>query len=251
VVVSRFVLRNYCIFTCGPRSFSSLNSDCLRGLSTSPQLPTTYDISTCLPCIASKTTLSDFCIYSRHVLADPASSFKIGVSHRYILTIYHNPTYSRMATLLELSHELLHCIFTEITPNDLSAVSRTCNDFHSYISGNKLLHKDIYLRRYDQPGSDTNWEDEVHDHVKLERILESSDRQVKRDVLEFAAARINRLLDTSCSDSDDSLNIKLLAKHFKDTANTRLLLRLKSYGRHRQSYTACTAYQSTRSPYAR
>jgi hypothetical protein len=129
-----------------------------------------------------------------------------------------------MATLLELSHELLHCIFTEITPNDLSAVSRTCNDLHSYISGNKLLHKDIYLRRYDQPDSDTNWEDEVHDHVKLEIILESFDRQAKRNVLEFAAARINRLLDTSCSDPDESLNIKLLAKHFKDTANIDALL---------------------------
>ena len=129
-----------------------------------------------------------------------------------------------MATLLELSHELLHCIFTEITPTDLSAVSRTCKDLNSYIRGNKLLHKDIYLQRYDQPTSNTNWEDEVHYLSKLEKILESSDRQVKRDALGFAAEQINYLLDTSSSDPDESLNVNFLAEHFKDAANIDALL---------------------------
>jgi hypothetical protein len=129
-----------------------------------------------------------------------------------------------MATLLELSHELLHCIFTETTPTDLSAVSRTCKDLNSYISGNKLLHKDIYLRRYDQPASESSWENEVHDLVKLEKILESTDREVKRDALEFAAEQINHLLDTASSDPDESLNIQLLADHFADAANIDSLL---------------------------
>jgi hypothetical protein len=129
-----------------------------------------------------------------------------------------------MATLLELSHELLHCIFTEITPTDLSAVSRTCKDLNSYISGNKLLHKDIYLRRYDQPALEPSWETEVHDLVKLEKILESSDRQAKRDALEFADEQINHLLDTASSDPDESLNIQLLADHFADAANIDTLL---------------------------
>lgn len=129
-----------------------------------------------------------------------------------------------MASLLELSHELLHCIFTEISPTDLSAVSRTCRDLDSYISGNKLLHKDIYLQRYDQPESDPPWEREIHDLVYLEKILESPDRQTKRDALEFAAARINFLLDTSNSDPDESLNIRLLAEHFADAANIDALL---------------------------
>lgn len=140
------------------------------------------------------------------------------------LTVYFDSTLSRMATLLELSHELLHCILTEIGPTDLSAISRTCKDLNSYISGNKLLHKDIYLQRYDQPEADTNWEAEVHDLVKLEKILDSSDRQVKRDALEFATARIEHLLETSCPDPDDSLNIRLLAGHFADASNVDALL---------------------------
>lgn len=131
-----------------------------------------------------------------------------------------------MASLLELSHELLHCIFTSLSPNELSVVSRTCKDLNSYISGNKLLHKDIYLQRYDQPESDINWEAEVHDLVKLEKILESPDRQVKRDALEFAASRIDYLLDTSSTDPDPekSLNLQLLQNLFADTANIDALL---------------------------
>lgn len=53
-----------------------------------------------------------------------------------------------MASLLELSHELLHCIFTEIEPADLAAVSRSCGTLNSYIKGNRLLCKELYLRRY-------------------------------------------------------------------------------------------------------
>lgn len=129
-----------------------------------------------------------------------------------------------MASLLELSHELLHCIFTEISPTDLSAVSRTCRDLNSYISGNKLLHKDLYLQKYDLPESETNWESQVHDLTRLEKILDSSDRQVKRDSLEFAASRIGFLLDTAGSHPDESLNIRLLADHFADAANIDALL---------------------------
>jgi hypothetical protein len=131
-----------------------------------------------------------------------------------------------MAPLLELSHELLHCIFTSLSPIELSAVSRTCKDLNSYISGNKLLHKDIYLQRYDQPKSDVNWEDKTHELIKLEKILESPDRQVKRDALEFAVSRIDYLLDT-CSigpDSETSQNLRLLQTSFADITNIDALL---------------------------
>ena len=131
-----------------------------------------------------------------------------------------------MASLLELSHELLHCILTSLTPVELSAVSRTCKDLNSYISGNKLLHKDIYLQRYDQPKSDINWEDKTHALIKLEKILESSDRQLKRDALEFAASNIDYLLDSSSTDIDPekSRNIQLLQTSFADTTNIDTLL---------------------------
>jgi hypothetical protein len=180
-----------------------------------------------LHCIASG-VLNDICSCSRRTprsLGVPASVTTLAsciLVTRLPYCYASSPV--QMATLLELSHELLHCIFTEITPTDLSAVSRTCKDLNSYIRGNKLLHKDLYLQRYDQPPSDTNWEIEVHYLSKLEKILQSSDRQVKRDALEFAAEQINYLLDTSSSDPEESLNVNLLAEHFKDAANIDALL---------------------------
>jgi hypothetical protein len=131
-----------------------------------------------------------------------------------------------MASLLELSHELLHCIFTSLSPTELSVVSRTCKALNSYISGNKLLHKDIYLQRYDQPKSDINWEDKTHELIELEKILESPDVQAKRDALEFAASHIDYLLETSSTDTDPekSLNLQLLQTLFADTTNIDALL---------------------------
>lgn len=129
-----------------------------------------------------------------------------------------------MATLLELSHELLHCVFVEVSPTDLSSLSGTCRYLHSYIRDNKLLHKDMYVRRYDQPKFDADWETRLHGLVKLEKLLDSGNRQVKRDALQFAASHINYLLETSSPGSDANLNTRLLAKHFADTANIDALL---------------------------
>lgn len=126
--------------------------------------------------------------------------------------------------LLELSHELLHGIIVELAPEDLSSLGRTCKYLYSYLKDNKVLHRDIYLQRYDQPRVDTDWETAVHDLFKLERILGSDDRQVKRDSLEFIAARISYLLENSASNPDTSLNIQLLKEQFADTANIDALL---------------------------
>lgn len=59
-----------------------------------------------------------------------------------------------MACLLELSHELLHCVLTYVEPADLAALSRSCGAFNEYIKGNKLLCKNLYLQRFVR---DTRW----------------------------------------------------------------------------------------------
>lgn len=131
-----------------------------------------------------------------------------------------------MASLLELSHELLHCIFTEIDPADLASLCRACGTLNSYIRGNRLLHKDLYVRRYDEPKSavEPDWEDEVHNAVKLEKILDSEDRDVKREHLGFVSRQINSLLNTACLDPDGSSNIQLLSDYFDDIDNIDTLL---------------------------
>lgn len=128
-----------------------------------------------------------------------------------------------MSSLLELSHELLHCIFCGIEPADLSALSRTCKDLNSYIRGNRLLHKDLYMRRYDEPRpeyGELDWEQEIKNLVTLEEILESeAGRDAKADRLGFVAEKIERLLETATRDHEASLNIQRLRAYFKHTSN--------------------------------
>lgn len=124
-----------------------------------------------------------------------------------------------MAQLLELSHELLHCIFIEVAPADLAALSASCRTFRSYIRNNRLLHKDLYIRHYDQPSEETEWESSLHELVKLEKLLNCEDRQVKRENLAIAAAAIERLVNTANKDQEESKNIELLNAAFLDTDN--------------------------------
>jgi hypothetical protein len=132
-----------------------------------------------------------------------------------------------MASLLELSHELLHCIFIELDPADLAPLSRTCHDLHRYVRGNTLLHKDLYLRRYDEPkglAREPDWEHDVRNLTRLERILESESRETKVEEMDFASRWIMRLIETAEVDNDVSENLRILSDHFDDTTNIDTLL---------------------------
>ena len=131
-----------------------------------------------------------------------------------------------MACLLELSHELLHCIFTEVDPADLSPLSLTCKTLHYYIKANRILHKDLYVRRYDEPSSSTEpkWEDEVHKVVKLEKILQCKDREVKRGQLEFVSGQIFSMMETAKADPEESMNVQRLSQYFDDLNNVDTFL---------------------------
>lgn len=142
-----------------------------------------------------------------------------------------------MACLLELSNELLHCIFLEIEPVDLASLSRSCRALNSYIRGNRLLHKDLYVRHYDEPPIKSrepkisgkgkqrqdselllqlDWEDALHRLVRMEKILDSDDRSVKMDNLEFVGKEVVGLMESARvdQDQDESLNIQLLRSKF-------------------------------------
>jgi hypothetical protein len=123
-----------------------------------------------------------------------------------------------MASLLELSHELLHCIFVEIEPADLSALSRACRALKSYIRGNGLLHKELYVRRYDEPSArpEPEWEQAIHDLVKLEKILQSPERDRKAAYLQFVAEQMTLLVETAKTPIEQSQNLDLLREYFRD-----------------------------------
>ncbi|KAK4494619.1 hypothetical protein PRZ48_013975 [Zasmidium cellare] len=130
-----------------------------------------------------------------------------------------------MASLLELSHELLHCIFTEIEPADLSALTQSCRALHSYVRGNRLLHKDLYIRKYGEPttlASEPDWEDALHRLVKLEKIFDTEDRRVKKDELAFVSEEVNRLVKTASTphnERNENNNVDWLRYWFQNTDN--------------------------------
>ncbi|QIW99753.1 hypothetical protein AMS68_005271 [Peltaster fructicola] len=129
-----------------------------------------------------------------------------------------------MASLLQLSHELLHCIFIEVDPYDIPNLRLSCKDIDRYINGNRLLHQCIYQRRWDTPSTAVDWESEVHNSVKLNKILDSADANVKEANLTFVAGQIERLLNTASTQSEDSLNVKFLAERFDNAANVDAFL---------------------------
>jgi len=65
---------------------------------------------------------------------------------------YSPPYYSRhpteMTCLLDLSHELLQSILGEVDGHDLAALSATCRAFNSFVTGNRILCKSVYLRAW-------------------------------------------------------------------------------------------------------
>jgi len=55
---------------------------------------------------------------------------------------------SSKPVLLDFCHEILHEILINLPPTDIASVSRTCKSLHSYIAGNRLLWRDLYLNQF-------------------------------------------------------------------------------------------------------
>jgi len=53
-----------------------------------------------------------------------------------------------MPFLLDLADEILHNILIEVCPEDLAALSRSCQTLNKYIDNNPLLWRDIYLKYF-------------------------------------------------------------------------------------------------------
>ena len=51
-------------------------------------------------------------------------------------------------SLLDLSHEILQDIFSDVGPLDLAALSRSCKSLNAFVQGNQLLYKALYLQRW-------------------------------------------------------------------------------------------------------
>jgi hypothetical protein len=53
-----------------------------------------------------------------------------------------------MDLLTQLPPEILHGIFSFVSPPDLAVVPRTCRFLYHYIKGNSALCRDVYLNSF-------------------------------------------------------------------------------------------------------
>ena len=105
--------------------------------------------------------------------------------------------------LLDLPHEVLHCIFTHVDPHDIAHLS-CCRALRAFIKCDRVLFRDIYLKNFvrisrytyescgqtaemfhqDDPRQGTVhkevfWEEELHRLVNTDKILESRNEALK------------------------------------------------------------------------
>lgn len=122
-----------------------------------------------------------------------------------------------------LSNELISIILAHLDGFDLYSLLLSCRWFHFFIRGNKLLHKEVFLAHYDDPSHirEPDWERELQQNVKLERILRNDAVGKKRQHVGFVTERVRDLMDTADVDPDKSLNVALLRDAFEESSNNQ------------------------------
>ncbi|KAF2083455.1 hypothetical protein K490DRAFT_51613 [Saccharata proteae CBS 121410] len=120
-----------------------------------------------------------------------------------------------MATLLDLSNELLQSVLVETEPKDLARLSQSCRALNRFIKNNRLLWKDVYLRNFDNPPTrdgqaELDWEVQLPRLMALKGLLQSSAVEEKRSKFDAIASAIFELLATSDPGLEYSRNIDFL-----------------------------------------
>ncbi|KAL7922238.1 hypothetical protein ACQKWADRAFT_292859 [Trichoderma austrokoningii] len=140
-----------------------------------------------------------------------------------------------MPQLATLPNEVLHNILQWLTPKDLVSVPRVCRALHSYLKGNQKLYRDVYLHHFDLPPAEkrVDWEDELHNIVRLENICLRGTAEEKEDELGFVSDAVNWMLQHASSaghavEASDtqyaSRNVDFLAGLFENEVNREAFL---------------------------
>ncbi|KAH7179428.1 uncharacterized protein B0J16DRAFT_170764 [Fusarium flagelliforme] len=106
--------------------------------------------------------------------------------------------------ILQLPTEILHHILQWVEPADLMRLPRVCSAFKSITNSNKL-YRDVYLNQLDEPtDSKLDYEKEIRNLVKLERICTSEEVYMQKSQLDFVHDTVIRLLKNASPSSDDT-----------------------------------------------
>ncbi|KAF2671617.1 hypothetical protein BT63DRAFT_422158 [Microthyrium microscopicum] len=134
-----------------------------------------------------------------------------------------------MATLLGQCHEVLHEILSNVLPGDLSNLSLSCKSFHTYIDGNWLLWRDVYLKNFDNPliasqSDKIDWEDQLKRITTLEKLLKAEDKSIGDTELQACCETISQLAITASLQYESSNNVKFLESQLSQKDNKNLFI---------------------------
>ncbi|KAF4555550.1 Hypothetical protein D9617_2g055110 [Elsinoe fawcettii] len=142
-----------------------------------------------------------------------------------------------MSRLLDCSHEVLHNILTSVEPADLAALSLSCQSLNTFTRDNVLLHKELYLQRWDAPiTNDLDYQSSLHSLVRLQKTLSSSSLSAKQSALSTSVSAILPLFS-----QPSARNTAFLTKHFASQANIDAFLARSSLYIHAGTSTQTAA----------
>jgi hypothetical protein len=126
-----------------------------------------------------------------------------------------------MTNILDLCHEVLHVIFEHLGPDDIAALTGTCQAFHLYMQNNNILWRNLYLQHYDDPrkapdGRTPDWETELKELTRVKNIFKAKKVADKTGHVDLVCETAIRLA-TEADVSDQSKNLEFLRSQFDDS----------------------------------
>ncbi|MCJ1324699.1 hypothetical protein MMC10_001361 [Thelotrema lepadinum] len=128
-----------------------------------------------------------------------------------------------MSQLLDLPYEVLGEILREVEPSSLAPLLLCCKDLNRMINENALLFKNMYLDKWDdfphkRKATSVQWQIDVKNLTKWEKILQSDNIDLKLDEMPFVADCIQQILSNgSPVDDETSRNLIQLRRFFDET----------------------------------
>ncbi|CAI6332056.1 unnamed protein product [Periconia digitata] len=113
-----------------------------------------------------------------------------------------------MVELLDLYYDVLIRILEEVDPVDLASCAQTSRSFYNFIRTNSRLFKTHYLKQFDDPrwkpaAAEPEWIVELQKVVRLQKIMESGNLDVKSENFEFVNVLTSSLIASAALQEHD------------------------------------------------
>ncbi|PVI02811.1 hypothetical protein DM02DRAFT_612616 [Periconia macrospinosa] len=134
-----------------------------------------------------------------------------------------------MTELLDLCYDVLIRILEEVDAGDLASCAQTSWSFYRFIQNNARLFKHHYLKNFDDPrrkaaDAEPEWILELQKVVRLQKVMESGNLDVKSENFAFVHEMTESLISTASLENNQSRNVAELSRLITIPGNTDAFL---------------------------